>query len=216
MRAAATEANTPLDQYTLMPTHMRSRFSTQELAHWEPADPLPFTKGLRLMRMPAATGWMNPWRHGTLLFDLETDPAQHHPLADDEQELRMLRLLARLMHENDAPASQFERLGLPFDTEPCPEHLLVRAQAARATTVAEPLPSPGDLPATELLDTPLLELLQNPAARTVIERHVPGLVHTELLTLPPSATLLRLARLAIIPTATVRALAEDLASNLCG
>jgi len=48
----------------------------------------------------------------------------------------MLRLLARLMHENDAPRGQFERLGIPFDTEPGPAHLLVRAQAARATTTA--------------------------------------------------------------------------------
>ena len=28
---------------------------------------------------------------------------------DDELELRMLRLLAQLMHDNDAPRSQFER-----------------------------------------------------------------------------------------------------------
>ena len=114
-----------------MPTHMRSRFSTRELTVWEPAEPFSFTKGLRVMRMPARTGRMNPWQHGTLLFDLATDPAQEHPLADDDVELRMLRLLARLMHDNDAPRGQFERLGIPFDTEPGPEHLLVRAQAAR-------------------------------------------------------------------------------------
>jgi arylsulfatase A-like enzyme len=210
MRASADEANTPLDEHTLMPTHMRSRFSAKELAGWEPAEPFSFTKGLRVMRMPATAGrWMNPWQHGTLLFDLETDPAQEHPLADDEQELRMLRLLVRLMHDNDAPPGQFERLGIPYDTEPGPEHLLVRAQAARAASVAAPL---ADLPAGDVLDTPLLELLADPTARTAVERHVPGLAHTELLTLPPSATLLKLARLAIIPAATLRALAEDLAT----
>ena len=209
MRASATEANGPLEQFTLMPTHMRARFSPRELDRWEPAEPLSFTKGLRVMRMPATTSWMNPWRHGTLLFDLEADPAQDHPLADDEQELRMLRLLARLMHENDAPASQFERLGIPFDAEPGPAHLLVRAQAARAAAVAEPL---ADVPDGELLGTPVLELLQDPATRAVVERHVPGLVQTEQLTLPPGASLLRLARLGIIPAATLRALADDLAA----
>lgn len=32
------------------------------------------------MRVPAAGGWMNPWRHGTLVFDLEADPAQERPI----------------------------------------------------------------------------------------------------------------------------------------
>lgn len=209
MRAAVDATNAPLEQYTLMPTHMRSRFSVSELAAWEPAEPFSFTKGLRVMRMPGKVGWMNPWRHGTLLFDLDADPAQEHPLADDEAELRMLRLLARLMHENDAPRSQFERLGIPFETVPGPEHLLVRTQAARAASTAAPLPAPADLPA-ELTSTPVLELLQDPAARAVLERHVPGLVQTELLTLPPSATLVRLARLAIIPAEALRAIAGDL------
>jgi arylsulfatase A-like enzyme len=212
MRAAAGAENGPLEQHTLMPTHMRSRFSTQELAAWQPAEPFSFTKGLRVMRMPAKTGWMNPWQHGTLLFDLEADPAQENPLTDDEVELRMLRLLARLMHANDAPASQFSRLGIPHDGEPGPEHLLVREQATRAASTAEPLPQLADLPA-ELLTTPLLELLQDPAARAVLERHAPGLTQTELLTFPPSVTLVKLARVAIIPAATLRAIADDLATR---
>lgn len=74
MRAAAEQANAPLEEFTLMPTHMRSRFSVAELADWEPAEPFVFTKGLQTMRVPAQTGWMNPWQHGTLLFDLQTTP----------------------------------------------------------------------------------------------------------------------------------------------
>jgi arylsulfatase A-like enzyme len=210
MRATASPENGPLDQYTLMPTHMRSRFGVAELASWEPAEPFSFTKGLRVMRMPAKPRLMNPWQHGTLLFDLEADPTQDHPLTDDEVELRMLRLLSRLMHENDAPASQFTRLGIPHDGEPGPEHLLVREQAARAATTATPLPPLDDLP-EDVLTTPVLELLQDPAARSVLERHVPGLTQTELLTLPPSATLVKLARVAIIPAATLRALTTELA-----
>jgi len=215
MRASTTEANAPLEQYTLMPTHMRARFSQRDLSSWEPAEPFSFTKGLRTMRMPAAAGVINPWQHGTLLFDLETDPAQEHPIVDDEVELRMLRLLAGLLHDTDAPHSQFERLGIPVDAVPGPEHLLVREQAARATGAAEPLPPLSDLPAADLLTAPLVELLGDPAARAVLERHVPDLVHTELLTLRGgAATLLRLARLAAIPAATLTALADDLASHV--
>ena len=35
MRANTTEDNTPLFDYTLMPTHMKKRFSPRELQEWE-------------------------------------------------------------------------------------------------------------------------------------------------------------------------------------
>lgn len=70
---------------------------------------------------------INPFVYGTLLFDLETDPRQEHPIDDPAQELRMLRLLARLLHESDAPAGQFARLGIPADREPSEKRLLVAA-----------------------------------------------------------------------------------------
>ncbi|TMR91043.1 hypothetical protein [Nonomuraea basaltis] len=212
MRAAAERANGPLEEYTLMPTHMRIRFSPAELTGWEPAEPFSFTKGVRTMRIPTDRSMINSWQHGSLLFDLETDPAQEHPVVDDDVELRMLRLLAQLMHGNDAPRSQFERLGLPYEGEPGPEHLLVRAQAERASATAEPLPERADLPAPELLTTPLRRLMSSGAARDVLDRHVPGLTDTELLNLPAGATLLQLARAAVIPSDALKALAEDLAA----
>ncbi|EFL27734.1 LOW QUALITY PROTEIN: putative sulfatase, partial [Streptomyces himastatinicus ATCC 53653] len=135
MRATASPENGPLEEYTLMPTHMRARFGVEELADWEPADPLRFTKGLRTLRIPVTGGWMNPWRHGTLLFDLENDPGQQHPLDDPEAELRMLRLLADLLHACDAPRSQFDRLAIPYDGEITERHLLVREQADRAAAL---------------------------------------------------------------------------------
>jgi hypothetical protein len=212
MRAAADEPNAPVEEFTLMPTHMRSRFSPDELAEWEPAEPFAFTKGLRTMRLPGRGHWANPWRHGTLLFDLETDPAQEHPLADDELELRMLRLLARLMRASEAPASQYERLGLPAGGEPGPQHLLVRAQAARAAAIAEPLPPLDALPAAELLTAPLVQLLADPRVRDVVGRHAPSLVQTELLSLSPAASLHGLARTAVVPVAALRAIGADVAA----
>ncbi|MMZ67390.1 hypothetical protein D1872_299710 [compost metagenome] len=49
---------------------------------------------------------------GSLLFDLETDPRQEHPIEDAQLEAKMVALLIRLMQENDAPIEQYERLGL--------------------------------------------------------------------------------------------------------
>jgi arylsulfatase A-like enzyme len=212
MRAADDSTNSPLEEFTLMPTRMRSRFSPAELAEWEPAAPFGFTKGLRTMRTSAPTMWMSPWQHGTLLFDLDSDPAQEHPLADDEVELRMIALLLDLMRANEAPASQFERLGLPATGAPTADHLHVLAHAGRATAVSEPLPAASTLRAGDLLRMPLIELLQIPAARAAVERHAPDLVGTELVAVPAQLSVLDLAAHATVPAAVLRALDDDLAA----
>jgi len=111
MRAPANPENQPLYEYTLMPTHIRSHFSLEELRTATLAGPFSFTKGLRVLRTEARP-WIEAHPFGTLLFDLATDPAQEHPLDDPEVEARMIDLLIGLMVANDAPAEQFERLGL--------------------------------------------------------------------------------------------------------
>ena len=117
MRAPTKPANTPLYNYTLMPTHMRARFSVEELQDIDLAAPFSFTKGCRTMRIAASDGgWRNVFQFGTLLFDLETDPKQERPIHDPQIEGRMVEQLIRLMEWNDAPPEQFERLGL-FRTE---------------------------------------------------------------------------------------------------
>ena len=68
----------------------------------------------------------------------------------------MLRLLATLLRESDAPASQYQRLGIPFDGEPGPEHLLVANQADRAAATAEPLAPITDPDAATLLNLPVV------------------------------------------------------------
>lgn len=210
MRAAADPSNGPLEDYTLMPTHMRSRFAVPELTEWQPAEPFGFTKGLRTMCVQTRS-FMNPWTHGTLLFDLENDPQQTTPLTDDQTELRMLRLLVKLMHASDAPASQFERLGLPAVGEPGEEHLLVRKHADRARLVLEPLPALESLPGGgAALTVPVLELLQDPKAREVLERLLPDLVSTELVNLPAQLTLHQLAAVAAVPAAVLGPTAEAL------
>ena len=212
MRASAESSNAPLEDFTLMPTHMRSRFGVKELADWQPAEPFHFTKGLRSMKVQTKS-LMNPWTHGTLLFDLDTDPGQNSPITDDEVELRMLRLLAALMHDSEAPPSQFSRLGIPFDTIPDTDHLLVRKQAERASAALEPLPPLSGFPAGGTgLNIPILELRQDPRCEAILRKHLPQLVSTELINIRAQLTLHQMARVTPISGAVLTLLAEELAS----
>lgn len=112
MRGPKDATNAPLYEYTLMPTHMRHTFGVEELRDLELAEPFPFTKGCRTLKVPGRS-WVNPHAFGTLLFDLQADPKQEHPMEDPAVEEYMIGHLVRLMRENDAPPEQFARLGLP-------------------------------------------------------------------------------------------------------
>ena len=111
MRAPAGKENAPLFNYTLMPTHMRSRFGVKELADIRLAEPFTFTKGCRTMKI-ASGGSRTAHSFGTMLFDLEADPTQENPVADAAAEAMMTEHLVRLLRESDAPREQIERLGL--------------------------------------------------------------------------------------------------------
>jgi arylsulfatase A-like enzyme len=111
MRAPVSEHNTPLYDYTLMPTHMRNPFRVEELQDIQLAEPFAFTRGCRLMKIDAAA-WPNSHQFGTLLFDLDADPGQLHPIQDSVVEARLVQQMIALMKANDAPPEQFQRLGL--------------------------------------------------------------------------------------------------------
>jgi len=116
MRGPKSPENKPLYNYTLMPTHMRYMFRVAELQNIELAEPFSFTKGCRTMKI-AADGRKAPleklYTFGTMLFDLENDPNQLHPINDKNIEEYMISLMIKLMRKNDCPEEQFERLGLP-------------------------------------------------------------------------------------------------------
>ena len=111
MRGPANRENKPLYEYTLMPTHMRHTFDVGELQDIQLAEPFSFTKGCRTIKVEGRT-WPMADVLQTLLFDLENDPKQEHPIHDRAVEERMIAHLVRLMRENDAPPEQFVRLGL--------------------------------------------------------------------------------------------------------
>ena len=111
MRAPVNPDNRPLFNYTLMPAHMRNSFPVSELQDIQLQAPFAFTKGCRTMKI-AAQPWVNAHPFGTLLFDLSRDPHQEQPIRDGAIERRLADLLTRLMRANDAPAEQYQRLGL--------------------------------------------------------------------------------------------------------
>lgn len=76
MRGPACTDNTPLFNYTLMPTHMRGLFRVEELQDIELAEPFPFTRGCPTMKIASWNDQPvrpNVERFGTLLYDLQND-----------------------------------------------------------------------------------------------------------------------------------------------
>ncbi|MBD2872767.1 sulfatase [Paenibacillus arenilitoris] len=111
MRAPVSKDNTPLYNYTLMPTHMRSRFSVEELKEISLQAPFSFTKGVQTMKIKAAS--QNQYHtFGTLLYDGTVDPFQRNAIEDPELEQNMLEQLKQLMEASEAPSEQYVRLGI--------------------------------------------------------------------------------------------------------
>lgn len=108
---ADPDRNQPIYEHTLMPTHMRSMFRVEELQDIQLAEPFRFTKGCRTMKIRCGRRG-GPQNLMTQLFDLEADPQQERPIRDAQIEQRMIDHLIALMKENDAPPSEYERLGL--------------------------------------------------------------------------------------------------------
>jgi len=116
MRAPLDPDNRDLYNYTLMPTHIYSLFTPQELADCELVDPLSFSKGCKVLKIRALAPSHNTYQHtlGDFLFDLHHDPQQKVNLVGSETDTveRMQRLMVALMRHNDAPPESYVRYGL--------------------------------------------------------------------------------------------------------
>ncbi len=113
MRSPKKE-NTPLFQYTLMPTRhggRRSFINDNEIKTMQIAQPFSFTKDLPLMRFDTVSP-SQQYTYPTMLFNIEKDPHQLSPINDNEIEKYMISLMKQLMIENDCPKEQFDRLGI--------------------------------------------------------------------------------------------------------
>ncbi|TVR49493.1 MAG: sulfatase [Puniceicoccaceae bacterium] len=112
LRASEGPDDAPLFGYTLLPLGFRGALDRGHPIDFELVDPLPFTRGQRVLRIRHHRHF-NDRLYGTLLYDLETDPGQENPLHESALEKRMIDLLVEEMRRNDAPPEQFLRLGLP-------------------------------------------------------------------------------------------------------
>lgn len=112
LRAIADPENSAFE-YTLMPTHMKTMFSPEELRRAELVEGFPFMKGVPVLKIPAKT---NPrFLHSQsedLLFDLQKDPKQQHPVDCQAEKARLLEQMAELFVQNDAPEESYRRYGL--------------------------------------------------------------------------------------------------------
>lgn len=141
MKAPVSDENKPLYEYTLMPTHMRALFSPSEMGKAEAVqeERFSFTKGCPVWKIPKGNGQgegdfsdllingkdseeakhldnnsiVNAANFGDKLYDMQRNPHQEEELDDVAVEVKMANLLQRAMKENESPAEQFERIGLP-------------------------------------------------------------------------------------------------------
>jgi arylsulfatase A-like enzyme len=119
-RYPADLATQEIYQYTLMPTHIWTLFTPEELAPATLAPPMPFTKGVPLLKVPVidTSPMYNTYGPGCLLedetrlYDIVADPGQEQPIDNPALEGRLAAIMARLMAENDAPPEAFARLQL--------------------------------------------------------------------------------------------------------
>ena len=110
-----------LNQYTLMPLHMKEFFSIEELQEAKLIQSMPFSRSAPVLQIPATpkSPFYSHQGPATLkdtesaLFDLHTDPLQNHPLHDAALEERMRRMAVAQMKVQHAPAEYFRRLDLP-------------------------------------------------------------------------------------------------------
>ncbi len=112
---AVADNSVEMYQYTHMPTHMRALFSVQEMRTATLHPGFSFTKGAPVMKIksPVNPRFVKAQAEGEdLLFDLEQDPAQQHPLDDKTKTNELLDAMAHLFAENDAPDELYARFGL--------------------------------------------------------------------------------------------------------
>jgi arylsulfatase A-like enzyme len=111
MRGPKKEKAGALNHFTLMPMHMKSLFSPEELRKAEFGRTFSFTKGCPLLKVPGrmgAPGGEDSVFPETMLFNLASDPHQNNPLALPEIEKEMQAQISALMKESDAPKELYE------------------------------------------------------------------------------------------------------------
>jgi hypothetical protein len=104
--------DTPLYEYSWMPTTMRERFEGARFEGCELSEPLPFSKGIPVPRFLTPAHVSGGERHPHRLYHIESDPAQNECVRDERKEAEMILTITGLLQEACAPASILHRYGL--------------------------------------------------------------------------------------------------------
>ncbi|MBT9776598.1 sulfatase-like hydrolase/transferase [Clostridium sp. MCC353] len=122
MRAPVKGKENELFNYVIMPNSYPGGIGVEEMNSVEAFAGFNFTKGMPVWKMKGGYGIKTMGfppkkllEFGTLLYDLEEDPMQEHPIKDEEVEKRMKINMVQLMMENDAPEEQYIRIGLELE-----------------------------------------------------------------------------------------------------
>ena len=123
-RAAVRADNQPLYVYTAMPSTIGHYWDHEHLSDVSKITAGPFLSytDYPVFRIPNTIVSMQDFSHAfdrryeavehSMLFDLETDPLQEHPLRDAALEATLCNKLRIAMRAHDSPPEQFIRLGL--------------------------------------------------------------------------------------------------------
>lgn len=111
---------TGLHEYTLMPTHLRSRMVPEELASAQLDRSFSFTKGAPVLRIDALTTARRipcvDGRHfqdiGTRLFHTQSDPTQQDPIDDKAVEDRLIAAMLGILEDHEAPPEFYDWFGI--------------------------------------------------------------------------------------------------------
>jgi hypothetical protein len=111
-----------LHEYTLMPMHLHSLFSADEMKTSQLAGPFDFTKRMPILKIDALKDARRIPIHddnlfdpgvGTTLYDLSRDPKQMAPFRDAAIESRIRSGIASILAAHDAPPEFYARYSLP-------------------------------------------------------------------------------------------------------
>lgn len=111
MRASADPSNGPLVNQTLVFTRMRGFFTRDILDNMKMVEGTRFSDGLPMIQIEIPN-YIDSYSVGNLLFDMQEDSQQDHPLKNEELEEKMVQKLVAQMNRVAAPKEEFERLGL--------------------------------------------------------------------------------------------------------
>lgn len=112
MKANKDETNSPIYEYTMMPTNIRGYFTDEQLKQAELIEGCRFTNGIPCLRMPSVLPYYHADRFGDRLYDLDEDPSQKKNLLTNETAVIWNQKLSDTLKKADAPKEEYERLGL--------------------------------------------------------------------------------------------------------